>query len=293
MSGDREPETQPAPPHPGAPADELCLASVGRHADRTLLRTALVFLACVPLSVAFGLIDERTLDGAPVWLKPIKFQLSVAIFLATLAVMVPLAGGRFRASRWGRATVWVAVATSVFEIAWITLQAARGQRSHYNDDSAFGAAMYAAMGVAAVALSLAPVSVAVATMTRRSSDPAFRIVSWGLFAGAVASLLGTGVVGILLGGSPDHDPGPGVAPEEQAGLRFVGWSTTGGDLRVAHFVGMHALQGVVLLGFLLRRAPVRWAQVTLSLVAFGWMASTAALSRVALGGSIPWSGLRM
>jgi uncharacterized membrane protein (DUF441 family) len=112
-----------------------------RQADRTLVVVGLVFLACVPLCTVLAPLDERMLDGSNVWLKPIKFQLSVGIFMLTLALMMPLAGGGFRTSRWGRGTVWIAFVTSAFEIAWITLRAGLGERSHYATDAVFGGFM--------------------------------------------------------------------------------------------------------------------------------------------------------
>ena len=44
----------------------------------------------------------------------------------------------------------------------------------------------------------------------------------------------------------------GVAPEGP-GLPMVNWSTTGGDFRVAHFLGIHAIQILPIASWLIDR----------------------------------------
>jgi hypothetical protein len=52
------------------------------------------------------------------------------------------------------------------------------------------------------------------------------------------------------------------------GLAFVNWSTQHGDLRVAHFFALHALQAFVLVGWGMTKLPVKaWLQ-TAATVAF-------------------------
>jgi hypothetical protein len=73
------------------------------------------------------------------------------------------------------------------------------------------------------------------------------------------------------------------------GLPIVGWSTTGGDLRVAHFFGLHALQVVPFVALLLMRYSPSWlttrgqAQL-IGIAGVAWIALTLLLMWQALRG---------
>ncbi|KJV10328.1 hypothetical protein VZ95_05740 [Elstera litoralis] len=81
-----------------------------------------------------------------------KFQASLAIHLLTVALLLEFLQ---KEKRFSRLVFWLSVVlitTSLFEMIYITYQAAQGQTSHYNLSTPFLAAMYSVMGVSAIAL---------------------------------------------------------------------------------------------------------------------------------------------
>ncbi|RPK79241.1 MULTISPECIES: hypothetical protein [Streptomyces] len=255
-------------------------------------------MAALALASAVGLVvDDRVLVGAPIWAKPFKFAVSFAAYCLTLAWMLThLTRGR-RTGRWAGHVV---VLTSLAEMVIITVQVVRGKRSHFNTATAFDSALWDAMGMTIVVLWAATLVIAVLLLRTRIADRATALAVRGglLIAMAGAALgflmtlpsegqraagnLGTAdVIGAHSVGVPDGGPS----------MALTGWSTTGGDLRAPHFVGMHALQLIPLLLIALvllapRFAPLRDAGIRLRLVrvAVGGYAALVAL--------ITWQALR-
>ena len=81
---------------------------------------------------------------------------------------------------------------------------------------------------------------------------AWRAGLWLLFLAPVS--------GFAMGGRLQHSVG---GPDGGAGIRFLGWSVLHGDLRVAHFFALHALQALPLAAWLITLLPLpqwsRWA----------------------------------
>jgi hypothetical protein len=191
----------------------------------------------VPLALAWGL-DERTLRGANVWIKPMKFAFSLGLFALTTAWFVGHLLPAARRLRAVDAIVWVLIGSAGFELAYIALQAGLGRGSHYNVADPLHALMYSLMGIGALALTAT--QPALAWLLLRHADPqrapAYRLaVVIGL---VLTFVLGAGVGGLL----------SGMQPPETAALPVVGWSLAGGDLRPAHFLGIHAQQALPLVG---------------------------------------------
>jgi hypothetical protein len=204
------------------------------------------------LAVGFGaalLVDPRTIDGAPAWLKPAKFAVSTAIYSATLAwVLTHLPG-------WPRLRRVAAVTTAavfVIEVALIALQAGRGTYSHFNASTVLDGAIFSIMGTGIVVQTLAALAVTVALWRETFAD---RARGWALRLGMTIAILGASVGGLMtrptaaqLAAARDTGTMPRVgahtvgAPDGGPGLPGTGWSLEHGDLRVPHFIGLHAMQ---------------------------------------------------
>ena len=213
-----------------------------RNASPALFWTGCLLLAVSVLTLLLATIDQRSFQGVSVWLKPWKFQFSVGTYLLTLAlymVWLPKAAGQ---SGFMRVVVWSAVISGMFEVLYIAWQGALGQASHFNIASPFHAAMYGLMGLGAVVLSGA--SLALGVVIWRSDAYA---LSAALKKAIVQGLVLSFVLGTVFGAYMSAQPGGhwvGGASTDAGGLPLFHWSRSGGDLRVAHFFGLHALHFV-------------------------------------------------
>ncbi len=209
-----------------------------------LARTAAMHVALFAVCTVLGLLDDREVMGINRWVKPQKFTLSVAIYLASMAWYWPLAKAAERAKR---RAAGILAGTLIFEIVVILGQAGRGVRSHFNNDTTADGLLFALMGVAIV-VNIATAAVVLRWTMRTAGSPYVWGVRLGLLLFVVFSLEGGLMAQRLAHAVGVADGGPG--------LPFVNWSTTGGDLRVAHFVGMHALQVLPVAGHMTRSTPV-------------------------------------
>lgn len=227
-----------------------------------LVAFALVLLAAmVPAAIGLGL-DERVLRGVNVWIKPLKFMAAVALLALTTAWFAAQLPAALRRGRAFAALVWTLIAAGGFEVGYITLQAALGQASHYNVGDPLHGLMYTLMGLAALVLTATQPWLAWLIWRHgdRGVAPAWRLA---VLLGLVLTFALGATAGMLLGG---------LQPPAGAGLPVVGWSRIGGDLRVAHFVGIHAGQVLPLIGHALAVRRRRGAVAGVCLAATLWTA---------------------
>jgi hypothetical protein len=202
-------------------------------------------------------LDPRTIAGAPAWLKPAKFAVSTAIYMFTVAWVFGYLREWTRVRRVvGRTTVSVLV----LEVGIIALQAWRGTTSHFNNATPLDAALFTAMGLGILVQTLISVLVAVALWRQSFADRA----RWALRLGMTITILGAASGGLMTRPTPAqladarmtremrivgaHTVG---APDGGPGVPGTGWSLEHGDLRVPHFLGLHALQVLPTLAWLL------------------------------------------
>ena len=235
-------------------------------------------LAIAALTALAQTVDGRLVGGVDVWVKPTKFLVSVGAFALTTAWFFGYVRTERRDARPMRAIVLTILIAGSFELLYIGFQAARGETSHFNDATLFHTIMYALMGLGAVSLVATTLPLAW-EIARRPADG----VAADFRTAVVIGLLLTFLLGGGLGGYMSAQAGHAVGPEGN-GLPIFGWNRLGGDLRIAHFFGMHASQALPLVAWAVSQAAParRWTMVIGTAVV--WAAATHALFMQALAG---------
>jgi len=251
------------------------LVSELRQRNRFLFTVAVVNVALALLFTVLFSVDGRTILGRNVWIKPWKFAASIAIFTATMAWLVPSLSLSDREERLATGTIGTAM---LVEITLISAQAARGVPSHFNSSTPLDTAIFAVMGATITVSTLVVTYVLWRTLRDPPGlAPAFR---WGLRIGLFVFVLASFEGGLMVARS-SHSVG---APASGPGLPLLNWSLTGGDLRIAHFVGLHALQVLPLTGYLAARRDGLSTRRSLGVVAV-----VAALYASLVGGTFVWA----
>jgi len=262
------------------------------RASPPLTAVGLLMVVVAGASVVGMLVDPRVITGAPAWLKPFKFAVSTAVYSLTLAWIFGWLPDWPRARR---VVGWTTAIVFVLEVAVIDAQAWRGTTSHFNVSTPLNATLFAIMGAAILLQTFVSVAVAVALWRQRFTD---RVLGWALRLGMTLTIVGamTGPLmtrpttaqladaraGARMTTAGAHSVG-GV--DGGPGIPVTGWSREHGDLRVAHFIGLHAIQSLALIA-----VGLRWWRRPEAVRVRAMLA--AAASYASLFGLLLWQALR-
>jgi hypothetical protein len=248
--------------------------------NKPLTLSVALYLVLFPIYVVAAILDPQLITNAPAFIKPLKFIISSAIYLVTFLWLLTLVQGRRR---------WVQIAGNLtafgilLENVLITVQAIRGIPSHFNVSTALDGTIFSIMAVTIVIVAVMNLLLGIWLIFQRMPDS---VIAWGIRLGVLISFAGMLVAYemtngptpqqmavIEAGGMSAAIGAHSVGVEDGGpGLPFVGWSTVGGDLRVAHFVGLHGMQVLPLLAFVLSRRRTLSQRQRLILVVTGGFA---------------------
>lgn len=246
--------------------------------DLPLLRGAILLcLIAIPISLLLLAVDRRVLDDETLWLKPLKFYLSLAMHGITVLVAARYLPEAWQTHIVTKIGLFLFGAVIIYEALFLSLQAGRGVRSHFNSTTAFdaigGTIMAAGAGVLVAVPLILGVALAIAALRGGLTGIAANPLPFAL---ALGFILG-GWLGAQTGGAIGANGGPfvGVDPGSGRFMPLTGWSLSGGDYRISHFLGVHAMQAVPLATVLLLVVlpPSAVAALTLPL-AGGWAGLT-------------------
>ena len=197
---------------------------------------------CLVLSIVCIVLSKLTttqIQGVNAWFKPFKFAVSIGLFAWTMAwychYLLHLNTSIFN---------WTVIILFGLELVYIIFQASNGQLSHFNISTVTYSMLYSLMGLAVTIITLYTAYIGLLFFAQ--SFPSLPIYYlWAIRLGILIFVVFS-FEGALMGSRMNHSVG---AINDNSNWFIVGWSKTVGDLRVSHFIGMHALQLLPLLSF--------------------------------------------
>jgi len=258
----------------------------GRHGSMALMLVSVALLVMALPTFGLRFIDERTVNGLPwsanVWAKPLKFQLSMAAQMLTIAWALAWMKRQGHVVPARRAMASALIITVLFETFYITLQGARGVPSHFNRATPLenvGATLMASGAYVLVGASAWVGAIAGWRWLRQAPaqrEPMLLAIALGF----ILMFFLAGFTGAAMG----QHRGPFVQPITGPGTPWplTGWRMDIGDLRIAHFLGVHAMQAIPMLAWAVAGLQRRHAHGAVVLSAGAWAALTVLSMQLAL-----------
>jgi hypothetical protein len=212
--------------------------------NKILFRLGAIHFVLFLLLLSYLPFNNVIVLGLNSVIKPIKFALSIWIYSWTMAIIMSF----FENQKKVKSYSWAAVICMSFEQIAITFQALRGEQSHFNRSNTFGIIVYELMGIFILTITLWTAYMAYIFIKQKTHSLSNQIVlsmRIGLVYFVIFSLFGG-----YIGGKTGHSVG---GLDGEIGLWFLNWNTLFGDLRVAHFFGIHSLQIIPLFGLLVSK----------------------------------------
>lgn len=203
-------------------------------------------LLCLVAAIAFLVMtrfSSTQVYHVNAWYKPFKFAFSTFTLVWAMAWYC-----HYLPSFNIKIFNWSVIILLGFEIIYIAIMAGQGKSSHYNVSSPFYSAMFSMMALAATLVTLYIAYIGVLFFTHSFPDlPNYYV--WAIRLGIVIFVIFS-FEGFLMGAGMSHSVG---LENDNSNLFILGWSKIVGDLRVSHFIGMHALQALPILAFYILR----------------------------------------
>jgi hypothetical protein len=199
-------------------------------------------LLCFASSIIFLVLTKYTsaqVYNVNAWYKPFKFAFSTFLFVWAMAWYCSYLPN-FNSKLFN----WSVIILLGFEIVYIAFQASKGQLSHYNVSTPIYSALFSMMALAATLVTIYTAYVGLLFFSNSFPNlPDYYV--WAIRLSIVIFVIFS-FEGFAMGSSLNHSVG---ALNDNSNWFIVGWSKTVGDLRVSHFIGMHALQVLPILSF--------------------------------------------
>lgn len=230
---------------------------------KTLKWCTFANLAMLGVALVGLLVDDRQLLGENVWLKPMKFAISIPIYCVTIALLLrfyPYSSDRKRLL--SNIIGWVLM----LEIPLVMIQAARGIRSHFNFENPFNGLIFGAMGIL-IFINTLVLFYMMGTAFLKKLDTNItmqRAIQFGWLAMIISIIAGQ-----LMIAANAHSVG---VPDGGAGIPITHWSTEGGDWRAVHFLGMHGIQLLPLLAYFFNKWHWKYRQSLIGGIGISYLA---------------------
>ncbi|OYU96368.1 MAG: hypothetical protein CFE21_08195 [Bacteroidetes bacterium B1(2017)] len=235
--------------------------------NETLFNFGAICLLFALLFLALTRFTTTKVYNVNAWYKPFKFALSTFFYswaMAWYCYYLPSFN-----------VVWFNYSVIIllgFEIIYIAIQANKGQLSHYNLSTPIYATLYSLMAIAASIVTLYTAYVGVLFFVNEFPELPIYYV-WSIRFGMIIFVVFS-FQGFLMGSKLTHTIG---GPDGGPGIPILNWSTKFGDPRIAHFIGMHALQVLPFLSFYVFKSTLATMLLTLIYALLATLTLTQAL----------------